>query len=437
MRFVICLLWLAFSIAAPPHLSAQTPSATQPNSATQSEFDLLLKGGHVIDPKNQIDGVADVAIANGHIARVAKNIPASLARKVVDVRGLYVTPGLVDIHVHVYPRYILPPGAPPSEGVQPDSFSFRNGVTTMVDAGSTGWREFPEFRDRVIKNSKTRVLAFLNIVGAGMGTGNDNNVSEMDAQAAAQMAEANPTLIVGFKSAHYAGAGWSSVDNAVEAGKLAHLPVMVDFGLITAQRNIDTLFSQKLRPGDIYTHCFSGHREEVLQNGKLNPAMQSGRQRGIIFDIGFGAASFYWYVAAPAYQAGFYPDSISTDLHREERNEGLHSMPYIMSELMDLGSSLHDVVKMATSDPAQEIKHPELGNLDGGAEADVAVLRMEQGQFQFSDSAGARKAGTRRLVDELTLRKGEVVWDMDGLASQDWQKFTYRKGPFFHSDGHM
>ncbi len=419
-------------------LIAAAPVYAQP-AAAQSRYDLLLKGGHVIDPKNRIDQITDVAISNGHIARVAADIADSSARKVIDAKGLYVTPGLIDIHTHLYPRFVLPPDVPkkpgpvPSEGVDPDGFSFRSGVTTMVDAGSTGWREFPDFRDRVINRASTRVLAFLNIVGTGMLTGREDDPAVMDAKAAAAMAKANPTIIVGFKSAHYAGPGWYSVDNAVAAGNLAHLPVMVDFGLITAERNIETLLLRKLRPGDIYTHCFSGHREEVLANGELNPAMQGGRKRGIIFDIGYGSASFYWYVAVPAYKAGFYPDSVSTDLHKENMNAAMKSIDNVMSELMDLGSSLTDVVRMATWAPAQEIRRPQLGNLDIGSEADVAVLRLEHGNIGFLDCAGARKPGTQRIVCDLTLRKGKVMWDRNGMAGEDWQKFPYKKGPFFKS----
>jgi dihydroorotase len=393
-------------------------------AAQQPQFDMLIKGGHVIDAKNNIDAVRDVAITAGLIARVAENIDPSQARKVVDASGLYVTPGLIDIHVHVYPR-------PGGEGVDPDAFSFRSGVTTVADAGSTGWRDFPDFRDNTIKKKKTRVLAFLNIVGAGIGTGKEMDPAEMDPDAAASMAKANPEYIVGFKSAHYTGPGWPSVENAVKAGNLTHLPVMVDFGQITQERGIDTLLLDKLRPGDIYTHCFSGHREEVLANGKLNPAMQLGRKRGIFFDIGFGAASFYWYVAVPAYKAGFYPDSISTDLHNHSMNMGMKNTANVMTDLLGLGSSVADVVRMTSWNPAQEIRHPELGNLDVGAEADVAVLRVEKGNFGLLDSVSARMQGTQRVVCELTLRKGEIVWDLNGLASEDWTKFTYRKGPFF------
>jgi dihydroorotase len=259
------------------------------------QYDVLLKGGHVIDPKNNVDGVMDVAIANGKIARVAPGIPVAAAKRNVDVAGLYVTPGLIDIHVHVFmwTRF-------GGEAVQPDAFSFRSGVTTMVDAGSAGAEGFSDFRDRIIKHSKTRVLAFLNINRSDMLTGKENDPAEVDPETAIKIAKANPDVIVGFKSAHYAGPGWESIDGAVKAGEATQLPVMVDFGRITAKRNLNALLLDKLRAGDIYTHCYSGHREELLDSGKVNPAMEAGRKRGVIFDLGHGAGSFYWYVAVPA-----------------------------------------------------------------------------------------------------------------------------------------
>jgi len=230
----------------------------------QTTYDLLLKGGHVIDPKNNISRVMDVAISGGRIARVDASIPASAAKKVVDSKDLYVTPGLIDIHAHVYIR-----GNPKEldrgeNNVQPDAFSFRSGVTTMVDAGTSGWRTFPDFRERIIDRAQTRVLAMLNIAGYGMGTGKENEVAELNADAAARMAKANADVIVGFKSAHYNGPGWESIENAVKAGKQTNLPVMVDFGFLNNVRNIRTLLEDKLRPGDIYTHCYSGDRKSVV-----------------------------------------------------------------------------------------------------------------------------------------------------------------------------
>jgi dihydroorotase len=399
-------------------------------ATAQAKYDLLLKGGHVIDAKNRVDGVQDVAVAGGRIVLIAQKIDPAEARKVVNVAGLYVTPGLIDIHTHLYHRTNPPPGAT-DESVNPDAFSFRSGVTSMVDAGSSGFKDFADFRDYTIKRARTRVLAFLNIVASGMHTGRENDPAEMDAENAARVAKENPDLIVGFKSAHYAGQGWAAIDGAVKAGNATGLPVMVDFGQITKDRNIDTLFLDKLRPGDIYTHCFSGHREELLENGKLNPAMAEGRRRKIIFDIGFGQASFYWYVAIPAYQAGFYPDSISTDLHTNSMNGGMKSMNNVMSAILALGSPLTDVIRMSTWAPAQQIKRPQLGNLDVGAEADIAVLRVEKGTFGMLDSALARMPGSQRIITEMTLRKGVVAFDLNGLASEDWQRFSYRKGPFF------
>jgi dihydroorotase len=385
-------------------------------------YDTLLKGGHVVDPKNGIDRVMDVAISGGKIARVAASINSTEAKQTVNAAGLYVTPGLIDIHVHIYMWQ-----EPGGEAVQADAHSFRSGVTTMVDAGSSGWQTFPDFKRRIIDHSKTRILAFLNIVGAGMGTGKEDDPAQMDAEAAAKTAKENPDIIVGFKSAHYAGPGWESVGGAVKAGELTGLPVMVDFGRVNATRNINALFLDKLRPGDIYTHCFSGHREELLENGKVNPAMEAGRKRGILFDIGHGAGSFYWYVAVPAYAEHFYPDSISSDLHINSMNAGMKDMTNIMSKLMSLGSSLQDVVRMSTFNAAKEIRRPLLGNLDVGSDADIAVLRLDRGNFGFIDSAGARKSGNQLLVCELTMRAGKVVWDLNGRASQDWKTFLYQK----------
>ncbi|MDX1979643.1 MAG: amidohydrolase family protein [Bryobacteraceae bacterium] len=296
----------------------------------------------------------------------------------------------------------------------------------MVDAGTTGWRNFPDFRKRVIDRAQTRVLALLNIVGNGMSPAGEDNPGDMDAEAAAKMARNNADVVVGYKTAHYAGEGWFSVDNALKAGRATNLPVMVDFGYVTAERNLTVLLGDKLRQGDIYTHCYSGHRNEVT-DGKVNPAMITGRKRGILFDVGHGGGSFYWNVASPAFEQKFYPDSISTDLHTGSMNAGMKDMINVMSKVLNLGAPLEEVVRMSTWTPANEIKRPKLGNLDVGAEADVTVLGIEKGRFGFIDSAGARREGDRRIVAELTVKKGQVVWDLNGRASADWKSFPYRK----------
>jgi dihydroorotase len=404
-------------------------------SAQEPIYDLLLKGGHVIDPKNNIDKLMDVAVSNGKIASVAENISASKAKTVADVKGLYVTPGLIDMHVHVYNATPVTAAAARSNSVWPDAFSFRSGVTTMVDAGTSGSANFEDFKKYVIEQSKTRVLAFVNISRQGMTDfKNEDKVEDLDTDGVVALAKAYPSIIVGFKSAHYGGPGWASIDHAVEASRQTNRPVMVDFGIITPNRNLDGLLRDKLRKGDIYTHCFSGNRREVMENNQLNPAMEAGRKRGIYFDIGFGGGSFYWWVAVPAYQAKFYPDSISTDLHKASMNGGMKDMLQTMSKIMALGSSLPDVIRMSTINPAIEIKHPELGSLDEGAEADIAVLRLDHGKFGLTDSAGARKMGDKMLAAEMTIRKGEVVWDLNGRASVDWEKFPYQKTKYIQNE---
>jgi dihydroorotase len=396
--------------------------------AAQPLYDLVLKGGHVIDPKNNVSKPLDVAIADGKIARVAPDIPAAQARRTADVAGLYVTPGLIDMHVHVYTGTGVR-ALTGDSSVYPDGFSFRTGVTTMVDAGTAGWRNFADFRQRVIDRARTRVLAFINIVGNGMSPAGEDDPAEMQPEEAAKVARAHADIVVGYKTAHYGGPGWVSIDKTLEAGKLTNQPVMIDFGTLTKERNLPTLLLDKLRPGDIYTHCYSGHRDELTADGKVNPAMVQGRKRGIVFDVGHGGGSFFWWVAAPAYEQKFYPDVISTDLHTGSMNSGMKDLPNVMSKILSLGSPLEDVVRWSTWNAAKTINHPELGHLDVGAGADVTVLRLDRGNFGFLDSAGARRPGNQLLVAEMTILKGAVVWDLNGRASQDWKTFPYRKRP--------
>ena len=393
-------------------------------AAAQPAFDLVVKGGHVIDPKNKLSRVADVAVSNGRIVRVAPNIDARTATRVVNAVGLYVTPGLIDMHVHVYAGTGLK-ALTGDSSIYPDTWSFRSGVTTMVDAGTAGWRNFPDFKQRIIERAKTRVLAFLNISDVGMAPTGENAVEGISADAAIRMAQANKDVIVGYKVAHFAHGGWLDIDAAVAAGNATKQPVMVDLGKIDKERNLETLFNKKLRAGDIYTHCYSGRREELLADGRVNPAMRQGRERGVIFDLGHGGGSFYWLVAVPAFEQKFLPDSISTDLHTGSMNGGMKDLTNVMSKVLNLGASLDDVIHMSTWAPAQEIQRPELGNLDPGSEADITVLRVEQGSFGFLDAGGARLTGSRRLTAEATIRKGVVVYDLNGIAATDWKSFPY------------
>jgi dihydroorotase len=413
-----------FSLAPRVLLAATLMGATAgPIARAQAKYDLLLKGGHVIDAKNQIDAVRDVAISGGKIAAVAANIAASSAAKVVDVSSLYVAPGLVDIHTHVLTMSGLRGSLAEDQNVWADSHTFRSGVTTVVDAGSSGWRNFPTQKERILDHSRTRILAMLNIVGHGQGGGAlEQDTSDMDARATAEMAKRYPGIVVGVKTAHYQGPEWTPVERAVEAGRIANIPVMVDFGTFRPERPYEELVTKKLRPGDISTHVFLGRAPLLDDHGKLRPFMFEARKRGVIFDLGHGGGSFLFRQAVPAIKQGFLPDSISTDLHTESMNAGMKDMLNVMSTLLNIGMSLQDVVARASWTPAREIKRTDLGNLSVGAPADVAVLRVEKGQFGFVDSFGARMQGTQRLVCEMTVHDGFVVWDLNGITREDWDK---------------
>jgi len=392
------------------------------HAAAQVPYDLLLKGGHVIDVKNNLSAIRDVAIAQGKVAAVAENIPPSQARKTIDVSSLFVTPGLVDIHAHVFAgsmqREYLGENC-----VRPDGFTFRSGVTTVVDAGSSGWRNFGEFRDQIVNRSKTRVLAMLNIVGSGMGGRPDveQNTKDMDPRRTAEVALRHKDVVVGIKVAHYAGPEWIAVDRGVEAGSLAGIPVMVDFATFRPERPFQELVLKHLRPGDIYTHQYLSAVPMLDGDGRLLPYLLRARERGIIFDVGHGGGSFYWRQAVPALKQGFTPDSISTDLHVDSMNAGMKDMLNLLSKFLNMGMALDDVIACATWHPAREIHREELGHVSVGAPADVTVLHLVEGDFGFVDSAGLRMHGTRKLVAEMTLREGRVVWDLNGMNSEDWE----------------
>jgi dihydroorotase len=385
-------------------------------------YELLLKNGHVIDPKNGISERRDVAISKGLIAAVEKHIDPALATKVVDVAGLYVTPGLVDIHVHVYAGTGIK-ALTGDQSVYPDGFSFRACTTTMADAGTSGWQNFEDFRERVIDRAKTRVFAFINIVGKGMGGGQiEQNTDEMNPQRAAEMARKYPDLIVGFKTAHYAAPDWTAVDRVVEAGRLANLPVMIDFGVIKPERPHEELFLKKLRPGDIYTHMYRKFDPTIDEQGKVRPYLFAAKKRGVIFDVGHGAGSLVWRYAVPSMKQGFAPDSISTDLHTGSMNAGMKDIVNVMSKFLNLGMPLDEVILKSTWNPAREIRREKFGHLTVGATADIAVFRLERGEFGFVDSDRMLMKGSQRLSCEMTLMGGNVMHDLNGRSSDSWEK---------------
>jgi dihydroorotase len=391
------------------------------SASAQQPYDLLLRGGHVIDPRNETSAVRDVAIRGGKIAAVAPTIESAKAFKVVDVAGLYVTPGLVDIHVHVYAGTGERRSYAGDSSVYPDGFTLRSGVTAVADAGCAGWRNFEDFKQRIIDRARTRILVFLNIVGGGMrGVRTEQNLPDMQAKPAAEMALRHKGLIVGIKTAHYMGADFAAVDRAVEAGTIAGIPVMVDFGRAYPTKSLGELLTKKLRPGDIYTHVYSGLRGELDPSGHASPALIEGRKRGVLFDVGHGAASFTWRVAVPVIQEGFLPDTISTDLSSNSMVSGARDMLSVMNKFLALGLSIDEVILRSTWNPARAIHQEQLGNLSVGAPADLAVLRLERGDFGFLDAYGGRLRGDRKLTCEMTLRDGKVVYELNGLSRPDW-----------------
>jgi len=433
--------------------------AQQPAATSGKPYSYIIKGGHVIDPKNNLDEILDIAVTTGtraqaarpamaarpaengrparpamparaavaavegKIALVAKNINPDLADKIIDAKGLIVTPGLIDIHVHFFWGHDGSYLKNAATALPADGFTFRTGVTTVVDAGSTGWRDFELYKKRTIEASQTRVLSMLNIVGTGMDGAGENNIDEMDPQKTAEMAKKYPNDIVGVKLAHFSGRTWVPTDRAIEAGRLANIPIMVDFGSADPFLPLDSLFNVKFRKGDIYTHAFGGNgtdnpngRESIVDmNGKVKPFVNKARQKGVIFDVGFGGASYLYNQGVPAVKAGFYPNTISTDLHTGSMNGPMKSMENIMGLFMATGMPLKEVIAASTWHPAQAIKREELGNLSQGSVADIAIFKINDGKFGWP-VRGGKFEGTQRFQTEMTIRAGNVVYDLDGIS---------------------
>ena len=389
------------------------------------QYDMLLKGGHVIDPANNINQVMDVAVMNKKIARVGKNISANQAKLVIDAAGYYVTPGIIDIHEHVY---YTQTGKGYGGSIKPEPRLFSSGVTTVVDAGSAGWQSFVHFKETVIDRSKQRILAYINIAGSGMGDG-EQDIRELNTELAAAMVDRYPDILVGVKAAHYwtsapwdeAHPPWASVDSAVAAGELCNRHVMIDFWPRLPERPYRQLILEKLRPGDIHTHVFAQQFPIIKEDGKVNEILFQAQERGVILDVGHGAGSFWFRNAAPAIEQGFLPNSISTDLHMGNINGPVVDMITTMSKFLIMGVSLEKVIELSTVNPAKEINHPELGTLSVGSEADIAVIEMLRGKFSYADCGRAKMTGDKKLQCVFTLRGGDIVYDPSGLSMPEWE----------------
>ena len=395
------------------------------------DLDILIKNGHVFDPKNNIDGIMDVAITDSKITEVAPKILNENAKQIIDATGLYVCPGLIDIHTHVFVGPRAGKFADGVNSVSPDDFGPKAGITTVVDAGTSGWRNFPQFKEQVIDQSKTRVLAFLNIAADGIsGTETTltkieaakHDLNEMDVQKTEEIIREYPEIIVGIKIGHFDGESWTPFDRALEAASKTDRPLFVECHL--PQYSLEDQLDH-MRPGDIITHSYENIEERVPivdTNGKLRPFVLSAKERGIFFDVGHGGAGFWFDQAVPAFEQGLWPNSFGTDLHRFSMNAGMKDMLNLMSKFLNMGMPLKDVFLRGSWNPAKAIKREDLGNLDVGAVADIAILGLKTGDFGFVDAAGNRIKGNRKLEAELTIREGKVVWDLNGLAATDFVK---------------
>ena len=380
---------------------------------TAIKYDLLLKGGRVIDPANNVDGVFDVAIAGRYVSAVEKDISPGLARKVADVSGLVVTPGLIDLHAHFYGYFAA---------VLPDAHCLPNGTTTAVDVGGAGHLTFDDFDETVISNSKTNVFALINIAGEGMVGGPEQDLDGMDVDLTTAKIAQRPDRIVGVKVAHYRGPGWQPLDRGVQAAKNTGTYVMVDQAPIKSRPNNEMLL-EHLRPGDMTTHCYGFDKPMIDSNDKVKPYFFEARERGVKFDVGHGAGSFSFRIAKNAIEQGFPPDTISTDMHTASIMLNQGTMTETMTKMLVLGMDLTDVIERSTWAPALTIGHPELGNIGQTAFADIAVLDIAEGNFGLTDNGSGNRVypSNKRINCEMTVRNGEVVWDRNGLSRDSWE----------------
>ena len=385
-------------------------------------YDLLIKGGHLYDVKNGLDGMYDLAIKSDTIAKVDEDISPKLAHKVINATGLWVVPGLIDLHTHVFVGSNIGTFANGINSLFPDYFTFRAGISTVVDAGTAGWENFEIFKSQVIDQSATRILSFINIAGKGMqGKPAEESIASMQPSEIQRLKLEYPDIIVGVKIGHYTQTSWQPFDLAIQACEQSNLPLFVECHL--PHYSLEDQLN-KMRPGDIISHAFEDISERapvVGDDGNVRVDVLEAQQRGVLFDVGHGGAGFWFSQAIPAFEQGLWPNTFGTDLHRFSVNKGMKNMLNVMSKFMTIGMPLNDVLDRATWHAAQSIQRPDLGHLGVGAEADVTILRVRNGEFGYVDAAGFRIPGKQKLEAELTIRAGKIVWDLNGISATPYQ----------------
>lgn len=391
-------------------------------------FEMVLKGGHVVDPANQIDRRMDVAIQDGKIAAVDRDIPASAGKETIRVDGFYVTPGLVDLHICCYyTRLDLTPS------VIADHHCLPSGVTTCCDGGTAGADSFADFK-KIIDRSKMRILSFLNIAAPGAQSNRaEQDPTQFKVQLAVDTAKKHPKLIIGYKTGHYGGTfsearlPWASMDAVVAAGRETGLPVLADFTPMPPQGKYPAtsyreFLLEKMRPGDIVTHCLADRYPFLMEGDKLNPDVEKAKTRGVKFDLGHAGGSFSFRRVIPAIRQGFIPDSISADLFSNTPYTVGINLVNVMSKFLCLGVPFADIVRRTTVNPARMIQRPELGNLSVGSTADVAVLEIQKGKFAYLGSGGGKIVGNQKIQCAMTMFGGKVLYDHPyGLSVPLWQ----------------
>jgi dihydroorotase len=370
-------------------------------------YDLVLRGGTVVDPSQGLNARRDVAISNGRVAAIQGSIPSDQASKVVDVSGGYVTPGLVDLHVHAY-------WGSTYWGIDVDPVAARTGVITSVDAGSAGAHNWRGFRRFHVERVQSRLVAYLNISSIGLTntTYEHANLSYDDVDLAVETAAKNLDVVVGIKvRLDHNTIGHNGIvpmDRARAAADALGLPIMVHIGV--APPPLREILA-RMHPGDVLTHCFTGHTNRIVESDEtIRDDVKRAWDSGIILDVGHGAGSFSYPVAEAMVRQGFLPDCISTDIHVASIVGPMYDMPTTLSKFLNLGMSLSEVVERATINPAKAIHRDDrCGSLALGRDADVTVLDLATGDFEFKDVALAARRGDKRLSCRLALVGGKIL----------------------------
>ena len=403
-------------------LYARFYSTLAANAVSDSSYDLLIRHSKVYDPRSGLEGRYDIAIRGGKIVRIGKRLDPSMANKVVNARGLRAVPGLIDIHTHVFAGSQPGKFANGTSSVNPDLYCPMNGITTVVDAGTSGWRNFEDFHKQIIHISRTRVLAFLNIFGSGMsGKPLEEDTSDLQWDPVKKLLEAYPRQIIGFKVGHFTREGTLPMQKAREMGDLANLPVFVECHLPNIPLEVQLSY---MKQGDIMTHCFEQVEERqpfVQEDGTIAAGVLKAGERGVLFDLGHGGVGFWFDQSMSAIERGFLPNTFGTDLHRNSMSASMKSLPNVMSKFLAMGVSFREIIDRCTWNAAQAIRQPTLGHLTEGGVADLALLRVERGNYGFIDAAGKRISGKKRIIAEMTIRDGKVIWDLQGRTAETWK----------------